>query len=83
MGPLGCSEQGNHIMKEGIHHIMKGAFIGIQFRKGGLDISKEGNQLGGYASSSDRSRAIETGIKREGQTRAIVYSAFIDHKKLC
>lgn len=82
MVPLSYSEQGNHITKGGIHHIIKGAFVGIKFSKGSLDIWGEENQLRGYASSSDRSRAVEIGIKRRGETRVIVYSVFIDHKKV-
>lgn len=82
MESLSCSEQRNHVMNEGIHHLFKGARIDIKFSKGGLGKLKEENQLRCWSSSSDRNRAVEIGIKGRGQTRVSVYSIFIDHKKL-
>lgn len=43
---------------------------------------EEGNQLRGYVRGSDRSWAIEMGIKGRGQTSVIAYSLFIDLEKL-
>ena len=47
-----------------------------------VDILEEGIQLRDYASSLDRSRAVEIGIKRRGKARDIIHSFFIGNKKV-